>query len=53
MRAQQTKDAKDLFIKYGFMPSNNFKFQGVHKNYRVFDEVHNKFIKYKFRNFFG
>ena len=51
MRAQQTKDAKNLFIKYGFMPSNNFKFQGVHKGYRVFDEVHNKFITYKYRNF--
>ena len=51
MRAAQTNNAKNLFIKYGFMPSNNFTFQGIHKGYRVFDEVNNKFVNYKYRNF--
>ena len=51
MRAQRTNEARNLFMKYGFMPSISFNFQGTHKNYRVFDEVNNKFVSYKFQNF--
>ena len=51
MRAKQTENARALFERYGFMPTRTFRFQGIHKNYRVFDEVNNRFINYKYQNF--
>ena len=50
-RAQLTINARNLFKKYGFITSNQFQFRGVWDSYRVFDEVHNKFIRYRYKNF--
>ena len=44
-----TESAKNTFIKYGFMPSNDFQYQGYNKRYRVLDEVHNKFTTFSYR----
>ena len=51
MRRTQTEQARNMFLRYGFMPCKTFRFQGNNKNYRVFDEVNNKFIKYNYGNF--
>ena len=39
-----TQQARDLFNKYGYMPTDNFEFVGINKTYRVLDEVKNKYI---------
>ena len=51
MSASQTPFAREQFKKYGFIPSNSFKFRGVYYSYRVFDEVHNKFTRYMYKKF--
>ena len=51
MSASYTNQAREQFKKYGFIPSNSFKFRGVYYSYRVFDEVHNKFTRYMYKKF--
>ena len=51
MSASHTPFVREQFKKYGFIPSNSFKFRGVYYSYRVFDEVHNKFTRYMYKNF--
>ena len=49
--AQMTANAREMFKKYGFIPSNSFKYRGHYYSYRVFDEVHNKFVRYSLKDF--
>ena len=51
MSASYTNQARETFKKYGFIPGNSFKYRGVYYSYRVFDEVHNKFTRYMYKNF--
>ena len=45
-----TESVRNTFIQYGFMPARGFKYTSEWRNYRVFDEVQNKYINMKYRN---
>ena len=46
-----TQQARDLFNKYGYMPTDNFEFVGINKKYRVLDEVKNRYTDMSFNTF--
>ena len=48
---QLTIEAQNKFKKYGFIPSYSFKWRGPWHTYRVFDEVNNKFVMYRYKDF--
>ena len=38
-------EVRDLFIKAGFIPDNDFRYTNSKRKYRVFDILHNKYVK--------
>ena len=39
-------EVRDLFIKAGFIPDNDFRYTNSKRKYRVFDILHNKWVSF-------